>query len=338
LVKSTALIVVSAFMAVAFNTLGGISLKKSVVIRESQPVEESLSAEDGIHLIGLPAARSFLESGAGVVLDARPPDQYEQGHLPGAINCFAYDPEQYLPRVLQAIAPGTPVMVYCSGEDCEDSRFLAQSLQEVGYKRLYVYKGGYDEWRRQGLAVAAGEATGESLSSGGLTVRQVVDFSGYIPGWIWLAGDLLILAYGLIVSVLLWRKDLDSRTVVLAMKLVGFLFAFASLHKIASPGQFARIIENYHILPAILVNPVAVIMPWVELVCGLLLLSGFFRPASSAVLLGLTGVFILAIGFNIIRGLDFDCGCFGSAHMPPWRVLTRDIGLFMLIIPGVLKE
>ena len=139
----------------------------------------------------------------------------------------------------------------------------------------------------------------------------------------------------LLVILLLVSKNLDSRAVVLAAKIVGFVFAFASLHKIASPAQFAGIVENYHILPAVLVAPVAVVMPWIELFCGLLLLLGSrLRPSSSLVLLSLTTVFILAIGFNIIRGLDFDCGCFGSGHVPPWRVLMRDIGLFILLIPA----
>jgi len=338
IVKSAALIAVSALAAVAFNTLGGIPLIKTAVMEESQAIAEVLPEEAGIHMIGLAAARSFIESKTGPVLDARPPEQYDQGHLPGAINCFVYELEQYLPRVFQQIAPDTPVMLYCSAEDCEDSRFLAQSLKELGFKRLYIYKGGYDQWRQEGLPLVKGPGTGKSFAGRELTVKQVVDFSRYIPGWVWLAGDLLILGYGLLVLLLLRRNNLGSSSVVLAAKLVGFIFAFASLHKIASPAQFAWIIENYHILPATLVSPVAVIMPWVELFCGLLLLSGCLRPASSAVLLGLTGVFILAIGFNMIRGLDFDCGCFGSAHMPPWRVLMRDIGLFMLITPGILKE
>ncbi len=338
LVKSLALIAASALAAVAFNTLGGIPLIKTAVMAESQAIAEGLPEEAGIHLIGLAAARSFFESGTGPVLDARPPEQYDQGHLPGAINCFVYELEQYLPRVLQQVAPDTPVMLYCSGEDCEDSYFLAQDLKEIGFKRLYVYKGGYDQWLQEGLPVVTGDATGQPSAGRELTVKQVFDFSRYIPGWAWLAGDFLILGYGLLVLLLVRRNELDSRSVVLAAKLVGFIFVFASLHKIASPLQFARIIENYHILPAILVNLVAVIMPWVELFCGILLLSGCLRPASSTVLLGLTGVFILAIGFNMIRGLDFDCGCFGSGHMPPWRVLMRDIGLFILIIPGILRE
>jgi len=338
MVKSTALIAVSAFVAVVFNTLGGIPLLKTAVIEEDRTVAEGLPQAEGIHLIGLDAAASFIENETGPVLDARPPEEYDQGHLPRAINCFVYDLERYLPRVLNEISPDTPVMLYCSEEDCEDSRFLAQSLKELGFKRLYVYQGGYDQWHSEGMPVFKGDTTRQPLPGRKLTVKQLVDFSRYVPGWIWLLSDLFLVGYGLFVLLLIRRNDLDSVAVVLAAKLVGFIFVFASLHKIASPAQFAWIIENYHILPAILVNPVAIIMPWVELFCGVLLLSGRVRGASSSVLLGLTGIFILAIGFNMIRGLDFDCGCFGTGHMPPWRVLMRDIGLFILIIPGILRE
>ena len=66
-----------------------------------------------------------------------------------------------------------------------------------------------------------------------------------------------------------------------AARIVGLVFVAASLYKIASPAEFARIIDNYRILPGIMVNLAAVVMPWLELFAGALLL---LRTAQSIIL------------------------------------------------------
>ena len=119
------------------------------------------------------------------------------------------------------------------------------------------------------------------------------------------------------------------------VRFVGLMFIAASLHKIAAAQEFGRVIENYRIVPWFAINLLALVLPWIELICGLLLVSGILRPAASLIVLGLTAVFILAVGFNMLRGLEFDCGCFGSVHTPPWRILVRDAGLFLLCLPGL---
>ena len=79
---------------------------------------------------------------------------------------------------------------------------------------------------------------------------------------------------------------------------------------------------------------VAATLPYLELLCGvLLLLNKRVRPAL-LVLLVLNLVFMLALGSLIIRGIDIDCGCFGpAAHKTsPQVALWRDAGLQVLLI------
>ena len=85
---------------------------------------------------------------------------------------------------------------------------------------------------------------------------------------------------------------------------------WASWDKILHPGEFAVIVSNYNLLPDAAVHGVALVLPWIELLCGLLLLGG--RLVSGAVLTldALLLIFILATGFNLYRGLDINCGCF----------------------------
>lgn len=93
---------------------------------------------------------------------------------------------------------------------------------------------------------------------------------------------------------------------------LGGIFIYASLDKIAHPEQFAKIVYNYKILPHSLINIFAIIIPWVELLCGLFLIAGIFVKSSSAILSLLLVSFIIALSMNFLRGLDINCGCFST--------------------------
>ena len=92
--------------------------------------------------------------------------------------------------------------------------------------------------------------------------------------------------------------------------LFGLVFLAAAVSKAAWPVEFAVIVANYQILPDALVNPVALLLPWVEIVCGAALVAGVWPRGASLVLGGLLVVFLAALGFNVMRGLSVQCGCF----------------------------
>jgi uncharacterized membrane protein YphA (DoxX/SURF4 family) len=94
---------------------------------------------------------------------------------------------------------------------------------------------------------------------------------------------------------------------------LGLLFVWASWEKIADPAAFARVVGNYRILPAAWVNPTAVILPWVEAVCGVSLVTGVLVRGSLLLFNGLMAVFTAALVVNAFRGIDVDCGCFSTA-------------------------
>jgi uncharacterized membrane protein YphA (DoxX/SURF4 family) len=97
---------------------------------------------------------------------------------------------------------------------------------------------------------------------------------------------------------------------VLTRLVVGGIFVYASLDKIAHPDAFARIVFNYHMVPASLINLVALILPMVELLAGALLILGVWPRSAGLVLLTLTAVFIVALSVNWMRGVNLECGCF----------------------------
>jgi len=116
---------------------------------------------------------------------------------------------------------------------------------------------------------------------------------------------------------------------------LGGTFIAASLDKITHPRLFAEVIFNYQILPFPLVNLAAAVMPLLELIAGITIIIGFWTRSSSFILSGLTLIFIAAISFNMIRGLEVNCGCFDviSGSKIGAELLIRDI---LLLIAGIL--
>lgn len=119
--------------------------------------------------------------------------------------------------------------------------------------------------------------------------------------------------------------------------LLGGVFIYASLDKIAHPAAFADILYNYQLIPAWMIHPLAVWLPWLELLAGVFLVAGVFVHGAALLLGGLLLVFIAALGINLLRGLSIDCGCFttttGSQRGAMIELIIRDL---LLLIPAVL--
>jgi len=120
----------------------------------------------GIVFIGLDKAEEFFYTGKKII-DARTADSYREGHIPGAILLEYYDMGKYLEKVLPRLSMDEDVMIYCSGINCDDSELLARELYAMGFTRLFVYKGGFEEWEAHGLPVEKG-LTGEGEETTGV--------------------------------------------------------------------------------------------------------------------------------------------------------------------------
>ncbi|MCE5334095.1 MAG: DoxX family protein [Desulfobacteraceae bacterium] len=115
--------------------------------------------------------------------------------------------------------------------------------------------------------------------------------------------------------------------------LLGALLLAASVDKILHPEDFAKIVHNYMILPDSLVNIVAISLPWLEGLLGLLLVAGFWLPGAVVLANALLLIFFSALIFNMARGIDVHCGCFSTkitgSPQTSWY-LVRD-SLFLLL-------
>jgi hypothetical protein len=120
---------------------------------------------------------------------------------------------------------------------------------------------------------------------------------------------------------------------------LGAVFVASAIPKLLDPPAFAHMIYNYRLLPGTLVNALALVMPWIELLVGVLLVLGAWRREAALVAALLLVVFLGAIGWNLLRGHAIDCGCFDvrSAGKTPGELLAdmkwvmlRDVGLLLL--------
>jgi len=128
-------------------------------------------------------------------------------------------------------------------------------------------------------------------------------------------------------------KILNNKYFLTSIRIVlGFVFIFAAISKASEPEEFARAIANYKLLPIFLINILAIILPWIELCAGILLVFGISEKENSAILSGLLLVFIIAITISLIRGLNIDCGCFGTTGGTKLGIqkLLENFGLLLL--------
>jgi putative oxidoreductase len=121
---------------------------------------------------------------------------------------------------------------------------------------------------------------------------------------------------------------------------LGVIFVAAALPKIVDPPSFAHMIYNYKLVPWVLINPMALIMPWLELLCGLALILGIWKGTARTIIGTMLLVFIAAISINLTRGNAIDCGCFDVSAAGKTAaerladmhfVILRDVGMLLMV-------
>ncbi|HUV49903.1 MAG TPA: MauE/DoxX family redox-associated membrane protein [Anaerolineae bacterium] len=117
--------------------------------------------------------------------------------------------------------------------------------------------------------------------------------------------------------------------------ILGGVFIYACFDKILHPAAFSKAVYNYQILPDVLINLTAIVLPWLELVLGVILIIGIWMPGAVVMSNLLLTTLIGALLFNLARGLDISCGCFFSSAAESstdiWTVL-RDGSLLALAV------
>jgi len=129
--------------------------------------------------------------------------------------------------------------------------------------------------------------------------------------------------------------NFDNRWINLSIRwILGLTFIIASIHKIAEPASFAKIIYGYDLFPHFSINLIAIVLPFVEMLTGLFLVFNIYSKSAATLAAIMLVAFILAISINMMRGHSFECGCFSfgsdSTSAGTASLLIRDIVLIIL--------
>jgi uncharacterized membrane protein YphA (DoxX/SURF4 family) len=120
------------------------------------------------------------------------------------------------------------------------------------------------------------------------------------------------------------KKPVTVAALVLRVVL-GVIFVYAAWVKLREPwALFAMAIDSYQVLPVWAVELVARVLPWFELLLGILLIAGLWRRVSTAAASLLLVVFFSLLVRALAKGMQIDCGCFGPGERLSWITLVRD--------------
>ncbi len=109
------------------------------------------------------------------------------------------------------------------------------------------------------------------------------------------------------------EKIINNTAVVLVARIiVALMFIIVGIGKITHPDEFAREINNYQMLPLILINPLAIFLPWLELLTGLMILLGVQIRVNAIIVAAMLVVFTTAIIIAVAKGLSINCGCYSQ--------------------------
>ena len=125
------------------------------------------------------------------------------------------------------------------------------------------------------------------------------------------------------------KSSLTPHWQVAVRWLLGLLMLWAAVSKLANPTEFLAALYSYKLpLPQTFLQIVAVILPWVELLCGLALIANLWAETVLVLATGLFVIFIFATGQAWARGLDISCGCFKLGLSSGPQATTAVLGFF----------
>ena len=129
--------------------VGQWNTAKGVITANPQPAEGKKPEE----IDSVIWAKEIFDKGHVLFIDARSQDSYEQGHIQGAVSLPLGQFDEKIDYFLSRHALDQPLITYCSGRTCEDSRHLARLLSEAGFTDVRIFIDGFPAWKAEGYPV-----------------------------------------------------------------------------------------------------------------------------------------------------------------------------------------
>jgi len=108
------------------------------------------------------------------------------------------------------------------------------------------------------------------------------------------------------------HKTAFAAIALLARLYIGGVFIMASLYKIWEPYDFALSVATYQMAPLWTINIFVIILPWLELITGILIIIGLWTKESAFLISCMMVMFLVSLSFALSKDLQMSCGCFAS--------------------------
>ena len=114
------------------------------------PTKAEIYARRNIPTLTMEEAKADFDRGIAIFLDARDPDEYQEGHIKGALNLPVRHLDVYYPRMKALLPKEAHLILYCASPECNASLYLAEELARLEYDRIEVMLGGWEGWEELG--------------------------------------------------------------------------------------------------------------------------------------------------------------------------------------------
>ncbi len=122
--------------------------------------------------------------------------------------------------------------------------------------------------------------------------------------------------------------------------ILGVVLIYAGSLKIFDMASFANDLENYRMLPIGVINLISITLPPIEIILGICFITGFMMDGALTITTALFIVFYAAVQQALIRGLNIDCGCFGTATGSTIGLMTlmRNTAMLLAVVPVWMRH
>jgi rhodanese-related sulfurtransferase len=153
LLQSIGIIIISGALGIGVNAFRaeGIPLMERW---QEKVLNEQLTG--GLPAVSLKQVKEAYKSGAALLVDARDPEFFERGHIPGAVSLPVRDFDSVFPKLEEQLRAAPRVITYCDGASCEMSVELTEKLLFAGLEYIEIFTGGIQQWQGAGQPIEEG--------------------------------------------------------------------------------------------------------------------------------------------------------------------------------------
>ncbi|MCM0080107.1 rhodanese-like domain-containing protein [Geomonas sp. Red32] len=158
-----AIVLIAAVLGIGWNrTLLASAWKGEAAIQQPASPQAQTAQAGGEELVPMPIplaqVKDMHDGKQAVVIDARSASTFIQGHIAGAVSLPLEEARKNPSSLKGRFSKDATIIAYCNGFSCHDSMDLGKLMMQAGYANVYVYEGGFPEWRDSGYPVAKGGA------------------------------------------------------------------------------------------------------------------------------------------------------------------------------------